>query len=101
MKRLTASDFRPELLELYDFYAHGMITKREFLDRAGKFALHLLAVDVQFAVDDQIRRQIGIGHRRPGPQRGHAGRGQRKRFCRLQVLHSVSSQTLCCAGLLS
>ena len=39
MKRLTASDFRPELLELYDFYAHGMITKREFLDRAGKFAV--------------------------------------------------------------
>ncbi|MBE9640678.1 YghX family hydrolase [Salipiger mangrovisoli] len=37
--RMTASDFSPELLELYDFYAHGMITKREFLDRAGKFAL--------------------------------------------------------------
>jgi len=27
------------LLELYDFYAHGEITKREFLDRAGKFAV--------------------------------------------------------------
>lgn len=38
-RRLTAKDFSPELLELYDFYAHGMITKREFLDRAGKFAL--------------------------------------------------------------
>lgn len=37
--RMTAKDFSPELLELYDFYAHGMITKREFLDRAGKFAL--------------------------------------------------------------
>lgn len=37
--RLTAKDFAPELLELYDFYAHGMISKREFLDRAGKFAL--------------------------------------------------------------
>ena len=39
MTRLTAKDFDPELLELYDFYAHGMITKREFLDRAGKFAV--------------------------------------------------------------
>ena len=39
MKRMTAKDFSPELLELYDFYAHGMITKREFLDRAGKYAL--------------------------------------------------------------
>ncbi len=37
--RLTAKDFPPELLELYDFYVHGRITKREFLDRAGKFAL--------------------------------------------------------------
>ncbi|MEW9920559.1 YghX family hydrolase [Marimonas sp. MJW-29] len=39
MQRLTARDFDPELLELYDFYAHGMITKRQFLDRAGKFAV--------------------------------------------------------------
>ncbi|MGR3549200.1 YghX family hydrolase [Pseudooceanicola sp.] len=39
MTRMTAKDFAPELLELYDFYAHGMITKRQFLDRAGKFAV--------------------------------------------------------------
>ncbi len=39
MTRMTAKDFAPELLELYDFYAHGKITKREFLDRAGKFAV--------------------------------------------------------------
>ena len=37
--RMTARDFSPELLELYDFYAHGKITKREFLDRAGKWAV--------------------------------------------------------------
>ncbi|MFN3972607.1 MAG: YghX family hydrolase [Gemmobacter sp.] len=37
--RLTAKDFHPELLELYDFYAHGRITKREFLERAGRFAI--------------------------------------------------------------
>ena len=39
MSRMTAKDFDKELLELYDFYAHGMITKRDFLDRAGKFAM--------------------------------------------------------------
>lgn len=39
MTRMTARDFHPELLELYDFYAHGQITKREFLDRAGRFAV--------------------------------------------------------------
>jgi len=39
MKRMTAKDFDPGLLELYDFYVHGGITKREFLDRAGKYAV--------------------------------------------------------------
>ncbi len=39
MTRMTAKDFDPKLLELYDFYAHGMITKREFLDRASRFAV--------------------------------------------------------------
>ena len=39
MTRLTAKDFDQELLELYDFYAHGFISKREFLDKAGKFAV--------------------------------------------------------------
>ena len=39
MERLTAKDFHPAILELYDFYAHGQITKREFLSRAGKYTL--------------------------------------------------------------
>lgn len=39
MSRLTAKDFPQELLELYDFYAHGHITKREFLERSAKYAV--------------------------------------------------------------
>ena len=39
MTRMTAKDFDQELLELYDFYAHGKISKREFLDRAGRWAV--------------------------------------------------------------
>jgi carboxymethylenebutenolidase len=39
MTRMTAKDFDQGLLELYDYYAHGKITKREFLDRAGKYAV--------------------------------------------------------------
>lgn len=39
MTRLTAKDFPQELLEYYDYYAHGKITKREFLQRAGKYAV--------------------------------------------------------------
>jgi carboxymethylenebutenolidase len=36
---MTAKDFPQELLDLYDFYAHGRITKRQFLDRATKFTV--------------------------------------------------------------
>lgn len=39
MPRMTAKDFDQDLLDLYDFYAHGKITKREFLDRAAKWAV--------------------------------------------------------------
>lgn len=46
MTRLTAKDFAPELLELYDYYAHGKITKREFLERAGAFTAGVSALSV-------------------------------------------------------
>ena len=39
MQRLTAKDFPPEALELYDHFVHGRISKREFLDRAAKVAV--------------------------------------------------------------
>lgn len=39
LRRKTAKDFPQELLDLYDYYAHGKITKRDFLERAAKFAV--------------------------------------------------------------
>ncbi len=39
MTRLTAKDFDPKLLQLYDYYAHGMISKREFLEGAARFTV--------------------------------------------------------------
>ncbi|EEE44596.1 YghX family hydrolase [Roseibium alexandrii] len=39
VRRMTAKDFPQELLDLYDYYAHGKITKREFLTGAAKFAV--------------------------------------------------------------
>lgn len=39
MTRLTAKDFPQELLDYYDYYAHGKITKREFLQLAGRYAV--------------------------------------------------------------
>jgi carboxymethylenebutenolidase len=37
--RKTAKDFDQELLNLYDKFAHGMIERREFLERAAKFTV--------------------------------------------------------------
>jgi len=61
MKRMTAHDFDPELLELYDYYAHGMMSKREFLNRAGKFAVGgvtavalLKMLSPQYAMAEQV-----------------------------------------------
>lgn len=45
-KRKTAKDFPQELLDLYDYYAHGKITKRDFLNRAGKFAIGSITATV-------------------------------------------------------
>jgi len=43
MSRLTARDFDPRLLELYDGYVHGRLSRRDFLERAGKFVVGGLA----------------------------------------------------------
>jgi carboxymethylenebutenolidase len=73
MTRMTAKDFDQELLDLYDGYAHGRISKRDFLDRAGKFAVggltatallamlspdYALAEQVQFTDPDIVPEYI-------------------------------------------
>lgn len=35
--RKKASDFDPRILEIFDGYVHGKMTKREFISKAGKF----------------------------------------------------------------
>ncbi|RYH06732.1 YghX family hydrolase [Tropicimonas sp. IMCC6043] len=37
MQRKTASDFDPRILELYDGYVHGKMTKRDFLRNSGQY----------------------------------------------------------------
>jgi carboxymethylenebutenolidase len=39
MERKKASDFPQELLDLFHLYVHGDLSRRGFLDRAGKFAV--------------------------------------------------------------
>ena len=38
MTRLTAADFDPEVLRLFDGYVHGRVSRRDFLSRAGRYA---------------------------------------------------------------
>ena len=47
--RLTAKDFHPGLLELYDGYVHGRLSRRDFLDRAAAFALAGLSASALLA----------------------------------------------------
>jgi carboxymethylenebutenolidase len=34
MTRLTAKDFEPEVLELFDKYVHGQLSRRDFIASA-------------------------------------------------------------------
>lgn len=61
MSRLTARDFHPELLDLYDFYVHGRISRRDFLDRAAKFAvgsLTAVAILASLSPDYALAQQV-------------------------------------------
>ena len=39
MERKQASDFPQDVLNLFDGYVHGMLSRRDFLDRASKYAV--------------------------------------------------------------
>ncbi|APW37950.1 dienelactone hydrolase [Rhodoferax koreense] len=61
MTRMTAKDFPQEILELYDYYVHGKIARREFLDRAAKYAVGgltaagmLAALSPNYALAQQV-----------------------------------------------
>jgi len=48
MERKKASDYPQELLDLFHEYQHGDITRREFFDRAGRFAVGGVTVAALF-----------------------------------------------------
>ena len=63
MERKKASDFPPEVLKLFDGYVHGTLTRRDFLDRAAKFAVGsftaaamLEALTPNFAWAEQVKK---------------------------------------------
>ena len=86
MDRKKASDFHPEVLKLFDGYVHGSITRREFLDRAAKFAVGgvtavglLEALSPNFAWAQQVpqndARVRGRKEDFPAPQGSGKGNG--------------------------
>lgn len=61
MSRPTSKDFSPEVLELYDRYAHGKISRRGFFEQAAKYAIGglsatslLTALSPNYALAEQI-----------------------------------------------
>ena len=60
-RRLTAADFDPEVLRLFDRYVHGALDRRGFLDGAARFAVGgvsaaalLEALSPNFAAAEQV-----------------------------------------------
>ena len=63
MERKTARDFPPEVLKLFDGYVHGTLNRREFIERAGKYAVGgfgaaamLEALKPDFALAEQVKK---------------------------------------------
>jgi carboxymethylenebutenolidase len=63
MERLTAKDFSPELLNVFDQYVHGDIDRRGFFDRAAKYvaapmtaAMALELLSPKFAEAQQVAK---------------------------------------------
>ena len=57
MERKKARDFDPELLGLFHKYVHGALSRREFFDRAAKFAVGGLTVN---ALWDMLRPNYAL-----------------------------------------
>ena len=63
MPRKEAGDFDQELLNLYDRYAHNLINRREFLEKAGRYAVGgvtaaalLKSLSPEYALANQVAR---------------------------------------------
>jgi carboxymethylenebutenolidase len=88
--RLTAKDFDPEVLRLFDAYVHGALDRRGFLERAARYAVAggtavglLEALSPRFAQAEQVKpndarlQQSYVGFDSPkgyGKARGYLAR---------------------------
>jgi carboxymethylenebutenolidase len=85
-RKLTANDFAPEVLHLFDRYVHGALDRRGFLDGASRFAVGgvtaaalLEALSPDFASAEQVPRSdariVAATVDFPSPQGYRTGRG--------------------------
>ena len=73
MERKKASDFPQELLDLFDGYVHGGMSRRDFLDGAQKFAVGGVTAA---ALLRNAEAQLRLGH--PGAARRQAASRRRR-----------------------
>ncbi len=62
MERKKTTDFPQELLNLFDHYVHGEISRRQFLDRAAKYAVGGLTAA---AIWDSLRPNYALAEQVP------------------------------------
>ncbi len=62
MERMRAADFPQELLNLFDHYVHGEISRRQFLDGATKYAVGGLTA---MAIWDSLRPNYALAEKVP------------------------------------
>jgi carboxymethylenebutenolidase len=62
VERTTAADFPQELLNLFDHYVHGEISRRQFLDGAAKYAVGGLTA---MAIWDSLRPNYALAEKVP------------------------------------
>jgi carboxymethylenebutenolidase len=86
MQRKTAADFPPEVLQLFDGYVHGHLSRREFLDRTARYATAgvsatamLAMLRPNYALANQVAKddsRIKAGYQEyPSPQGSGTMRG--------------------------
>ena len=71
MERKQASEYPQELLDLFHEYQHGEITRRDFLDRAAKFAVGGLTAAAMLR---EPQAQLRVGPAGPEGRHAHHGR---------------------------
>src|SRR4051812_42970763 len=81
MDRKKATDFPPEVLKLFDGFVHGSLSRREFLDRAAKYAVGgvtaaamLQSLSPNFAWAQQVKpddKRIKAGYATYGSPKGN------------------------------